>query len=274
MSGEVLLAAGYGVALLAGALIVEWLSIHTHNRSQQFRTSGFEYDEMHDFWVCHQGEQLWPKEFDRERRLVRYRAKSATCRACEAYRSCTDDPEGREITKAIDPWPHSEAGRFHRGIAVMMVGLAVFILVVELIRHHMPAEIAVLVPVLGLALGLGYWLGRDLLQTPTGFPEAMPAHGNRLKGSTGNAAGGADIRKWIADPDATGSVAKDSPGDDSGYLHSGNSPEPDSAVEGPSGLPPSRRRQWWESEPEVDPAALRSRSGAEPADGKAASRPR
>jgi hypothetical protein len=250
MSTEVLLAAGYALVLLAGALIVEWLSIHTHNRSQQFRTSGFDYEEKHDFWICHQGEQLWPEEFDRERRLVRYRAKSATCKACEAYRNCTDDPEGREITRAIDPWPHSEAGRFHRGIAVMMVGLAVFVLLVELVRHHTPVEMAVLAPVLALALGLGYWLGRDLVHTPTGFPEAMPSHGNRLKGSTGNAAGGADIRKWITDADVIGPGVKDSTSEDSGYLRSGNSPAPDVAAEGDSGLPASRRRQWWEGEPD------------------------
>lgn len=274
MSAEVLLAAGYALALGAGALVIEWLSVHTNNRSQQFRTSGFDYDKEQDFWVCHQGEQLWPKEFDRERRLVRYRAKSATCRACEAYRSCTDDPEGREITRAIDPWPHSEAGRFHRGIAVMMVGLSVFILVIELIRHHAPAELVVLVPVSGLVLGLGYWLGRDLVHTPTGFPEAMPAHGNRLKGSTGNAAGGADVRKWIADPEASGPAAKDSTSEDSRYLHSGNSPTADSAVEGESGLPASRRRQWWDDEPDPGGEYPRSTAPDKTADGKTTSRSR
>ena len=67
MSAEVLLGAAYAALLLGGAVVLEWLSRHTHNRSQAYRTSGFDYDAQHDFWVCHQGEQLWPAEFDRER---------------------------------------------------------------------------------------------------------------------------------------------------------------------------------------------------------------
>ncbi|MCB0870847.1 MAG: hypothetical protein KDB52_08455 [Solirubrobacterales bacterium] len=181
MSTEILLGAAYGVLLLGGALTLEWLSRHTHNRSQAFRTSGFDYDAQHDFWVCHQGEQLWPTEFDREKRLVRYRAKAAVCNACPAKKDCTDSHHGREITKALDPWPHSEAGRFHRGIAVMLTVLACFVLTVVLIRNHGPAALAVLGPLLLLALGMTWWLARDLLRTPTGFPEAKPAHGNRIE---------------------------------------------------------------------------------------------
>ncbi len=180
MTAEVLLAAAYAAALLAGALLLEWLSIHTHNRSQQFRTSGFEYEEEQDFWVCHQGEQLWPAEYDREKRLVRYRAKASVCRACPVRGACTDSPGGREIIRAVDPWPHSEAGRFHRGIVVMLVGLALFILVIELVRNHAPLELALLVPMFVTTSVLGLWLARDLVRTPSGFPEPKPAHGNRL----------------------------------------------------------------------------------------------
>jgi len=180
MTPEVFLAVAYAAALLVGALLIEWLSIHTHNRSQAFRTAGFEYEAEHDFWVCHQGEQLWPAEYDREKRLVRYRAKASVCQACPVRDPCTDSPGAREITKAIDPWPHSEAGRFHRGIAVMMVGLALFILVVELVRNHAPRELLVLAPVFVATLALAFWLGRDLVVTPSGFPETKPAHGNRL----------------------------------------------------------------------------------------------
>ena len=38
--------------------------------------------------------------------------------------SCTDSDDGREIARPLDPWPHSEAGRFHRGIALVLVVLA------------------------------------------------------------------------------------------------------------------------------------------------------
>jgi hypothetical protein len=232
MSIEVPLAAGYVTVLLAAALALEWLSVHTNNRSRQYRTAGFDYDEQHDFWLCHQGEQLWPEEFDREKRLVRYRAKPAVCRACVARDECTDDPAGREITRAVDPWPHSEAGRFHRGIAVLLVGVGLFIAVVALIRNHAPAELAVLLPLLAVTVFLGYWLGRDLLRTPSGFPEALPAHGNRLKETSEDEARPAD------------------PG--------GTVGEPALAPEGPSGLPPSRRREWWETE--ADPRSPHGRS--------------
>jgi len=185
MPVEVILAAGYAIALIATAGVLEWLSRHANRRSKAFRTNGFEYDKHHDYWVCQQGEQLWPAEFDREKRLVRYRAKSSACRTCAIKHLCTDSDDGREVTRAIDPWPHSEAGRFHRGIAVMVAGLAVFVLLVELTRNHQPIALAVLIPALGVTGYAAWWLGRDLLHTPTGFPEHMPSHGNRLKPGSG-----------------------------------------------------------------------------------------
>ena len=180
MNTEVLLAVGYAALLLGGALLLEWVSRHTHNRSQAWRTSGFDYDAQHDFWVCHKGEQLWPTEFDREKRLVRYRAKATVCNACPAKVDCTDSHHGREVTRAVDSWPHSEAGRFHRAIAVMLVVLAVFELAVVLVRNHEPSQIAVLLPLFLLALAVTWWLAVDLIRTPSNFPEAKPAHGNRI----------------------------------------------------------------------------------------------
>lgn len=180
MNAEILLGAGWATVLMAGALLLEWLSVHTHQRSQAFRTSGFEYDEEQDYWVCHQGEQLWPAEFDREKRLVRYRAKPAVCNACALLDDCTESKLGREITRPVDPWPHSEAGRFHRGIAVMLVVLAVFVLSLVLIRNSGPAGLVLLGPLLALAITTTWWLGRDLINTPSNFPEAKPAHGNRI----------------------------------------------------------------------------------------------
>ena len=180
MSTEVLIGAAYGVALLGAALILEWLSQHTHNRSQAYRTSGSDYDDQHDLWVCHKGEQLWPEEFDRERRLVRYRAKATACNVCQAKPDCTDSHQGREVTRAVDPWPHSEAGRFHRGIAVMLAVLAAFELAVVLFRNHEPTQVALLLPLLCVAAYATWWLVRDLIRTPDGFPEVKPAHGNRI----------------------------------------------------------------------------------------------
>jgi len=184
MPAEVILAVGYAIALIAAAGVLEWLSRHANRRSQAFRTGGFKYEKHHDYWVCQQGEQLWPAEFDREKRLVRYRAKSNACRTCAVKHLCTDADQ-REVTRAIDPWPHSEAGRFHRGIAVMVAGLSLFVLVVEIFRNHAPVDLALLVPALAGAGYVTWWLARDLLHTPTGFPEHMPSHGNRLRAGTG-----------------------------------------------------------------------------------------
>ena len=181
MNAEVLLAAGYAAALIGGAFTIEWLSAHTHRRALRYRTAGFTYDETHDHWLCPEGEQLWPHEFDRERRLVRYRARAHVCNACPRKHRCTDSDRGREIVRPIDPWPHSEAGRFHRVLALVLVLLAALVLLAVLARRHDPAEAALLVGTLGVAALAGRWLARDLRAHPAGFPEPSASHGLRLR---------------------------------------------------------------------------------------------
>ena len=136
MRPEVILAAGYSALLIVGALVLEWLSAHTHRRSLRYRTAGFTYDEQQDHWECPEGQHLWPHEFDHERRLVRYRAKAHICNGCPRKDACTDSDRGREIIRPLDPWPHSEAGRFHRGLSLILVALALLILAIESARHH------------------------------------------------------------------------------------------------------------------------------------------
>jgi hypothetical protein len=170
VSPEVLFAAGYAAFLTGGAFALEWLSAHTHRRALRFRTAGFTYVEVHDHWVCPEGEQLWPKELDREKRLVRYRARPHVCNACAVKHRCTDSDRGREIVRPLDPWPHSEAGRFHRVIALTLVGLAALILVVELARHHALDEAGLLLGLLVLVALAARWLVRDLRVHPAGFP--------------------------------------------------------------------------------------------------------
>ena len=183
VSGETILAAGYAALLIAGAFVLEWLSAHTHRRALRFRTAGFTYDGTRDFWQCPEGEQLWPHEFDHEQRLVRYRAKPQICNACPRKRACTDSDRGREIVRAMDPWPHSEAGRFHRVIALLLVGLGLLILLAEVARHHRPGEAGLLLAVFVLGALAVRWLGRDLRRHPSGFPDPTPSHGVGLRGS-------------------------------------------------------------------------------------------
>jgi hypothetical protein len=167
---EALIALVYATSLTGTAFALEWLSAHTHRRALRYRTAGFTYNEMHDHWLCPEGEQLWPHEFDRERRLVRYRARAHVCNACPAKHRCTDSDEGREIVRPVDPWPHSEAGRFHRVIALMLVVLAALILVVELARNHRASDDAALVGVLVVVAIATRWLLRDLRAHPASFP--------------------------------------------------------------------------------------------------------
>jgi hypothetical protein len=180
VSAEATLAAAYAVLLAAGAGALEWLSAHTHRRSLLYRTAGFEYDRHHDAWRCPEGEHLWPRELDHERRLIRYRARAHVCNACRLKEACTDSDQGREIVRPLDPWPHSEAGRFHRGISLMLVALALLVLVVAAARNRTPVELAVLAGCLAGCLLVGRRLLRDFRAHPAGFPAPAASHGLRL----------------------------------------------------------------------------------------------
>jgi hypothetical protein len=182
VSAEALLAAGYAVLLACGAGALEWLSAHSHRRALRWRTAGFSYDGVHDHWVCPEGQHLWPHAFDHERRLVRYRAKAHICNGCPRKEACTDSDEGREIVRPLDPWPHSEAGRFHRGISLMLVALALLVLVVGAVRNHTPEEVALLGSLLVGCLAVARLLLRDFRAHPAGFPAPAPSHGLRLRG--------------------------------------------------------------------------------------------
>ena len=182
MSPEAVLGAAYAAGLLVAALAIEWLSAHTHRRSLRFRTAGFEYHHLHDLWVCPEGEHLLPHEFDHERRLMRYRARAHICNACPVKGRCTDSDRGREIVRPVDPWPHSEAGRFHRVIALMLVALGALVSIVAVARNHAPAEVGMLGVLLVVCVVEGRFLLADLRRHPANFPDAKPSHGLRVKG--------------------------------------------------------------------------------------------
>ena len=176
MSAEALLAgAATRVALLLSAGGLEWLSAHTHRRSLRYRTAGFDYQRAHDVWVCPEGEHLWPHEFDHERRLVRYRARAHVCNGCPLKERCTDSDEGREIVRPLDPWPHSEAGRFHRVIALMLVALAALVAAVALARNLNLEDAGVLMGLVAACAVAFRYLLRDLRTHPANFPDPSPA---------------------------------------------------------------------------------------------------
>jgi hypothetical protein len=182
LSAATLAAAGYSAFLLAFALGLDALGRHAHTRSDRFRTQGFEYRHELDLWVCPEGEQLRPFAVDHGRRLARYRARPAVCNACPAKDGCTDSEEGREISRPLDPWPHSEAGRFHRGISVALLALASLIAALGVLLNPVLPDVVLLGPVLALCLGVALRMGRAFATMPSGFPEEAwvpPGRGRR-----------------------------------------------------------------------------------------------
>ena len=173
MSGaatETLMAAGYALFLSAAALALDLLARRSHRRSHAYRTAGFSYHAPTDAWVCPEGERLHRVEVDPRARLIRYRARAHVCNACRLKDACTDSDEGREISRAIDPWPHSEVGRFHRGISLVMVGVALLVLAAGAALNHGGSDLLVLVVPLLLCALTGLFLLADFRETRSGFP--------------------------------------------------------------------------------------------------------
>jgi hypothetical protein len=167
---EVFLAVGYAVFLLGVAVGLDLLARHSHARSERYRTAGFAYHPAHDAWICPEDQLLVRSEVDHERRLIRYRGRPQICNHCPAKTECTDSEEGREVVRAVDPWPHSEAGRFHRGISLAVVLIAGLILTAEALRNHAPLELAILGATLVMVALMAWHLHSAFRATPANFP--------------------------------------------------------------------------------------------------------
>ena len=170
LATESILAAGYGLFLALCALGLDLLARHSNRRSERYRTAGFTYLESVDAWDCPEGERLHRVETDHQLRVARYRARAHVCNACRLKDACTDSNTGREIASALDPWPHSEAGRFHRGISLAMVGFSLLILFAGAGLNHGAADLLVLGAALLLSTLAGVYLLADLRAAPARFP--------------------------------------------------------------------------------------------------------
>src|SRR5215216_1197738 len=165
---------GYAAFLLVAALALDFLARHSHARSERYRTAGFTYHHTHDAWICPEDQILTRSEVDHERRLVRYRGRAQICNRCPSKTDCTDSDEGREVVQAMDPWPHSEAGRFHRGISLCITLIAALILMAELVRNHALAEVLVLGAALAATGSVAWHMHKVFRASPANFP-ATPA---------------------------------------------------------------------------------------------------
>jgi hypothetical protein len=171
LSAETIAAAAYAAFLVVCALGLDALGRHTHERSGRFRTQGFSYDAGLDLWVCPEGEQLRPFAIDHRRRVARYRARPMICNACPAKDGCTDSDQGREIARPLDPWPHSEAGRFHRGISVVLLGLASVIALAGILLTPSLPDLILLGSTLTVSALVGLRMSRAFAAMPSGFPD-------------------------------------------------------------------------------------------------------
>jgi hypothetical protein len=167
---ESLLAAGYGLFLVLVALGIDTLARHSHRRSELYRTAGFTYHPRVDAWECPEGERLHRVETDHRQRLARYRARAHVCNACPRKGDCTDSDTGREVTRMLDPWPHSEAGRFHRVIAIAIVCFGILVIGAGAALHHQATDLAVLGGALLASTVAALYLVADLRSAPSGFP--------------------------------------------------------------------------------------------------------
>lgn len=170
---ETWLAVVYCLGLLGLAYVIDIMARRAGAASEGGATFGFTYHESHDAWLCPEDQWLWPKSFDPDNRVMRYRAKPSICGGCQVKETCAPHGSGREVQRAVDPWPASEAARFHRGIAcaVMLFGLTWPIGI--LVTRPGAASTMVLVGVMATSLLLSLPLWSHLRSSTVELPEGM-----------------------------------------------------------------------------------------------------
>ena len=144
------------------------------HRAAAWRTGGFVYHPDHDAWQCPKDQWLWPTSFDPTNRVMRYRAQPVVCNSCPMKPDCTTSHHGREISRHVDPWPFSEAGRFHRGIACAVAVLAFVMPLAMAIGKHTVADLLVLGATALIVAVACAPLFRHLWSTPVTAPDHLP----------------------------------------------------------------------------------------------------
>lgn len=133
---EVLLVGGYALLLVGVAAILEMVARHSHRRSEHYRHTGFTYQKQLDVWQCPTGVHLTREQTDFQRKIAYYRAPKHHCNGCRIKHQCTDSKEGRRLESRMDAWLQSELSRFHRGVSLTLLLLAVLMLAAEMFRHQ------------------------------------------------------------------------------------------------------------------------------------------
>jgi hypothetical protein len=136
MDAEIVLASSYAGFLTAVSAVLESTARYVHRRAQTSSTQGFTFIPEHDLWRCPTGQHLHRETTDQTFRIVRYRAQAHHCHNCPGKIRCTDSDVGRVLEHRPGSWLESGIRKFHRGMSLTLLLLAVMILVIELARHH------------------------------------------------------------------------------------------------------------------------------------------
>lgn len=168
------LVAAYALALVVVAWGFDAMARRASLRAARWRTGKFTYHADHDAWQCPQDQWLWPTSFDPGGRVMRYRAKPSVCNSCPVKHTCTTSEHGREISREVDPWPHSEAGQFHRGISCVVAGLALVMVAATMIADHGGGDVVVLGATALVIVAASLPLVRHLWSSPANAPEHLP----------------------------------------------------------------------------------------------------
>lgn len=183
VSASVWMVAGYALFLVIVAHAFDLTARRVARRTQAWRTGTFRYHADHDAWVCPQDQWLWPVSFDQHQRTMRYRGNPTVCNSCPVKHTCTTSQRGREILREVDPWPHSEAGRFHRGLACSVVVLALMLPLAMLPSRDVPADAVVLLVVVAVVGAAGLPLFGHFRNSPSGFPAHVPVEDTGARAS-------------------------------------------------------------------------------------------
>ena len=170
----------YALIMLAAAWVVDVLGSRSARHSMSWRHSDFVYHDDVDGWRCHEDQWLWPTAFDPDKRVIRYEGAHAICGRCPSKDSCSPTPGPREITRPVDPWPYSDAGRFHRGVGLVIACVGVFIPMLLMVAFHAAGDLIVLGTTAVVVIVTGVLpLARHLWSTPDNAPAHLPHVGSQ-----------------------------------------------------------------------------------------------
>ncbi|HSK33968.1 MAG TPA: hypothetical protein VK903_10820 [Propionicimonas sp.] len=173
VDAEVWMASGYCLLVVGLAYAIDALARRAASVAEGGASGGFSYHEDHDAWKCPEDQWLWPQSFDPDNRVMRYRGSPIICNACPVKHTCTTSSSGREVQRAVDVWPASEAARFHRGIACTVVVLGLVWPVATALTGPGRSGLVVLGVAAGLALLISLPLWSHLRHSPVHIPEGM-----------------------------------------------------------------------------------------------------